>query len=230
MSPTAVEELVHRVQDDTELVPLAAPFHFGEHGLTVNGGPKPTLADCADALRKVQRVAGAIRYCRGDLISYIEKVFKEEAAQVIDADLLDDKETRDDRFVAEHVLLPMRQKAPSWDHAKAIAGLPPAKQEKFLQAALDNDWIASKLKSEVQSDQVGGESKMRFLLIVDCGTEAKQTAVADRLEKEGYGVTKRSGVKKEAKATKAKAAKGKKEITARGKKRGVVKPYARRRK
>jgi hypothetical protein len=94
--------------------------------------------------------------------------------------------------------------------------------------ALDEDWIPSKLKTEVASEAAGGSTALRFLLVVDVKTEAKQAEWAKKLESEGFSVTKRSSVKKEPKAAKkAKAKKGKKEITAR--RRGVSKMYTRRR-
>jgi hypothetical protein len=226
MNTHAAEDVDQDAQ--AQLVAVGQPFRLSEHGLAINGG-KPTFEECATAADKLKKVHGALAYWLGDLINLTEGLFHEEASQIIDKEFLSEKDVSAFRFVAERVSLKTRALAPSWQHAQAVAALKPAEQEKWLQKALDEDWIASKLKAEVQADDAGGASKMRFLLIVDAGTEAKQIALADRLEKEGYRVTKRSGLKKEAKPKKIKGEK-KKVVTTRGKKRGVVKPYARRRK
>jgi hypothetical protein len=70
---------------------------------------------------------------------------------------------------------------------------------------------------------------MRYLLIVDAKSETKQTELAKKLETDGFAVTKRTGVKRERKAPKAKGAK--KPAAAKGakKKAGAPRPYARKR-
>jgi hypothetical protein len=89
--------------------------------------------------------------------------------------------------------------------------------------SLDEDWIPSKIQAAGSSDKTG----LRFLLVVDAKSEAKQKELAKKLEAEGFAVTLRSSVKKEPKAAKEK--KGKKgEVTAR-KRRGAPKAYTRRR-
>lgn len=120
----------------------------------------------------------------------------------------------------------LRARAKSWAHAKAVAHLKPKDQEKYLQMALDEDWIPSKLKNEIQAAGSSDSTGLRFLLVVDTKTESKQKEWAKKLEAEGFSVTLRSSVKKEPKAKKEK--KGKKEITAK-KRRGAPKAYTRRR-
>lgn len=210
-----------------ELIPLGSPFHITERGLVMNH--PPSFEQAQEAAGKLKKVHESILYWIGDIAHMCEGLFHEEASQIIDQAWIDEKTVAACRFVSEKVSPKVRALAPSWEHARAVAALPEKQQEKWLQKALDEEWIASKLKSEIQSEAVGGESKMRFLLIVDCGTEAKQDALAKSLEKDGFSTTKRAGVKKEAKPKKKLKGEKKKEITARGKKRGVVKPYARRR-
>ncbi len=213
-------------EQSSELVILGAPFHVDEHALTVATAAPPTLEDVAVAADRLKRIHGALMYWIGDVTRLAEGLFHEEAAQIIDKDFLDEKTINDCRFVATRVDRDVRRMAPSWDHAKAVANLKPADQKRFIQRALDEDWIASKLKTEVAAVAAGGKSGMRFLLIVDAGTEAKQGKLADTLERDGYQVTKRTGVKRDKTKGKKAAKKGKAgPITARSKK-GGARPYS----
>lgn len=201
------------------VVPLGPPFGLTATTLVVHNGDALTIEQAGEAAGRLKMVRGSLAYWMGDLIDIIEQRFGEQASQIIDPDFLDEKTVADYRFVAKNVAPPQRLLAPSWDHARAVASLKPAAQDKWLQRALDEDWIASKLKSEIAADGAGGDSAMRFLVIVDAKTEAKQQALAKQLEADGYACTLRTGVKKE---KKAKAKKGK------GKRKGAPRPYARR--
>lgn len=220
------------VLDEAEaqsLIHLGPPFrltHAG-YGLELAGGT-PSVAAFGKALLYVKVHADRLRYLRGDLINLAEQHLGEEASQVVDPEYIgDDKEANEDRFVSKGVAPDLRMKAKSWAHARAVAHLKPKEQEKYLQLSLDEDWIPSKLKQEIQAAGSSDKTALRFLLIVDVKTESKQKEWAKKLESEGFSVTLRSSVKKEAKAKKAK--KGKKgEVTAR-KRRGAPKAYTRRR-
>jgi hypothetical protein len=218
------------VLDEAEaqsLIHLGPPFrltHAG-YGLELAGGT-PKVEAFAKALLYVKVHADRLRYLRGDLINLAEQHLGEEASQVIDAEYIgDEKEANEDRFVSKGVAPELRIRAKSWAHAKTVAHLKPAQQEKYLQQALDEDWIPSKLKQEIQAAGSSDKTALRFLLVVDVKTESKQKEWAKKLESEGFSVTLRSSVKKEAKAAK-KAKKG--EVTAR-KRRGAPKAYTRRR-
>jgi hypothetical protein len=216
----------------TDLVPLAEPFHFTPHGLKVVG-PKPTLEQCGQELHRLKLVRGGLDYNIGDLINLTEKLFGEDASQVIDAELLDERVASELRFVTGKVSEEVRKMSPGWEYSKAVAHLPKPQQEKWLQQALDQDWIASKLKSEIAAAAAGGSTAMRYLVIVDTKTESKQKELAKKLEGDGFTVTVRTGVKKERKpkakkATSAKKAAGAKTGGAK-KKAGTVKPYQRKR-
>lgn len=208
------------------LIQLGPPFRLTHAGYAVqaNGG-KPTTQDFGKAFVYLKAHADRLRYLRGDLINLAESLLGEEASQVVDPEYVgDEKEAGEDRFVSKGVAPDVRLKAPSWQHAKVVAHLKPAQQEKYLQQALDEDWIPSKLKQEIQAAGSADKTALRFLLVVDVKSEAKQKEWAKKLEAEGFSVTMRSSVKKEPKAAK----KGKKEVTAR-KRRGAPKMYTRRR-
>jgi hypothetical protein len=218
------------VLDEAEaqaLIHLGPPFRLthGGYGLELAGGTPPVQA-FAKALLYIKVHADRLRYLRGDLIVLAEQHLGEEASQVVDAEYIgDEKEANEDRFVSKGVTPDLRVKAKSWAHARAVAHLKPKEQEKYLQLALDEDWIPSKLKQEIQAAGSSDKTALRFLLVVDVKTEAKQKEWAKKLESEGFSVTLRSGMKKEPKQKKSK---GKKEVTAR-KRRGAPKPYTRRR-
>lgn len=215
----------------SDLVPLAEPFHFTPHGLKVVG-PKPTLEQCGQELHRLKLVRGGLDYNMGDLINLTERLFGEDASQVIDPELIDERVASELRFVTSKVSEDVRKMSPGWEYSKAVAHLPKQQQERWLQQALDQDWIASKLKSEIATASAGGSTAMRYLLIVDAKTESKQNELAKKLEGDGFTVTKRTGVKKERKA-KAKAAKKAtaKKASGGGKKKGggTPRPYTRKR-
>ncbi len=212
-----------------ELIHIGPPFrltHAG-YGLELAGGTPPVQA-FGKAFVYLKAHADRLRYLRGDLILLAEQHLGEEASQVVDPQYIgDEKEANEDRYVSKGVAADLRMKAPSWAHAKVVAHLKPAQQDKYLQQALDEDWIASKLKNEITAAGSSDKTALRFLLVVDVKSEAKQKEWAKKLELEGFSVTLRSSVKKEAKEKKAKKAK-KGEVTAR-KRRGAPKPYTRRR-
>jgi hypothetical protein len=211
------------------LIHLGPPFRLthGGYGLELAGGTPPIQA-FAKALLYLKVHADRLRFLRGDLILLVESNHGEEASQIIDDEYVGDlKEANADRFVSKGVAPDLRLKAKSWAHAKEVAHLKPEKQAKFLQMSLDEDWIPSKLKSEIAAAGSSDKTGLRFLLVVDAKSEAKQKELAKKLEAEGFAVTLRSSVKKEPKAAKEK--KGKKgEVTAR-KRRGAPKAYTRRR-
>lgn len=207
----------------TDLVKLGQKFQFTSTGLRVVG-QKPTLAECAEALHLLKTVRGSVNYVMGDAINLIEKLYGEEASQVIDAELVDEKTAAELRFVTKQVDEEVRAMSPGWEYSKVIAGLKKPQQVKWLQQALDQDWIASKMKSEIAAADAGGSTAMRFLLIVDAKTETKQKELAKKLESDGFSVTMRESVKKERKVGEKKVA-GKKK----GKGTGTPRPYARKR-
>lgn len=221
-----------QILDEAEaqaLIHIGPPFrltHFG-YGVELAGGT-PSVEAFGKALVYLKTHADRLRYLRGDIINMAEQHLGDAASQVVDPEFIgDEKEANEDRFVSKGVAPELRIKAPSWAHAKVVAHLKPKEQEKYLQQALDDDWIPSKLKNEIAAAGSADKTALRFLLIVDVKSESKQKEWAKKLEAEGFSVTLRSSVKKEPKAKKGKG-KGKKEVTAK-KRRGAPKPYTRRR-
>jgi hypothetical protein len=151
-----------------------------------------------------------------------EGLFAEEAAQVIDHELLSEREAKAEMFVASHVRPTTRAHSPSWEHSRVVAGLDTGAQLQWLDRARAEDWSPRKLATEIGLATADGKTFMRWLLVVDGQTEAKRDKLADRLAGEGFTASKRDALKKVPKPKKAK-----KQVTA--KRRGPAKMSNRRR-
>jgi hypothetical protein len=210
------------IEDVDDLVPLGPPFAVDAVALSQHGQP-PTLAQCGAGLRKLCQISDGIRYWRGDLMNLTEGLFKEEAAQVVDHELLSEADAKAERWVAAHVAPTARSHAPTWEHARAVAALTPAKQIDWLDKARAEDWTARKLSTEIAQATSDGKTVLRWTLVVDCQTEAKMDKLAAHAESEGLTVLKKQGVPRKVR----KAKKAKKQVTA--KRRGPAKMNSRRR-
>jgi hypothetical protein len=218
-----------------EMIHIGPPFRLicGGFGIELSGGTPP-LEAFGRAMLYVKSHMDRGRYLLGDLANLAEANHGEAASQVIDPEYLgDEKETSENRFVAKNVSPDLRMRAKSWQHAKTVAHLRPEQQEKYLQMALDEDWIPSKLRNEIMAAGSSDKTSLRFMLIVDTKTEAKQKEWAKKLESEGFSVTLRNSQRKEPKAKKApkaKRAKGEPKNPVTAKRKGTVKMYTRRKK
>lgn len=221
----AVQALDAALEANLAIMKVAPIFHVTEHGISLEPGTKPTRDQGEELAACIGTALRAGMYWAGDAANLLEEVFGEEAAQFLDAEHFGDASVLSQaQQVCKKVSPEQRAKAKSFGHAKAVAGLKAKDQDKYLQLALDNDWSPSKLKSEVDGIGASAESALKFILVVECGTEKKQAEVKAELEKQGLAVTVRTSVKKAAKPAKAK-----KEITAKKKRTGPPKMYARRR-
>lgn len=207
------------------IMKVAPIFHVTEQGITLEPGTKPTREQGEELASCIGKALRAGMYWAGDAANLLEDVFGEEASQFLDAEHFGDVSVLSQaQQVCKKVGPAQRAKAKSFGHSKAVAGLKAKDQDKYLQLALDNDWSPSKLKAEVDGIGAAAETALKFVLVVDCGTEAKQAEVKADLEKQGLAVTVRTSVKKA-----PKPAKPKKEVTAKKKHSGPPKMYARRR-
>jgi len=207
------------------IMKVAPIFHVTEQGITLEPGTKPTREQGEELASCIGKALRAGMYWAGDAANLLEDVFGEEASQFLDAEHFGDVSVLSQaQQVCKKVAPAQRAKAKSFGHSKAVAGLKAKDQEKYLQLALDNDWSPSKLKAEVDGIGAAAETALKFVLVVDCGTEKKQAEVKADLEKQGLAVTVRTSVKKA-----PKPAKPKKEVTAKKKRTGPPKMYARRR-
>lgn len=197
---------------------------LSKHGSITVGGTQRTL----EVLLKIHQ---AVQLWIGDLINVAERTFGEEASQIIDQQTfenagLSESSVKTYAWVASRVSDSVRRIAQSFGHCQAVAALREDQQRKFLEESRANDWSVSKLKVEVASRTEEGRSKLRFLLIIDAGTETKQEKLRTELEGQGFKVTTRQSVKREKKEKKPRA---KKEVTARARK-AAPKASTRRRK
>lgn len=221
----AVQALDAALEANLAIMKVAPIFHVTEHGISLEPGTKPTREQGEQLAACIGTALRAGMYWAGDAANLLEEVFGEEAAQFLDAEHFGDASVLSQaQQVCKKVSPAQRAKAKSFGHSKAVAGLKVKDQDKYLQLALDNDWSLSKLKAEVDGIGASSETGLKFILVVDCGTEARQGEVKADLEKQGLSVTVRTSVKKA-----AKPAKPKKEVTAKKKRTGPPKMYARRR-
>jgi hypothetical protein len=210
----------------TELVVLGNPFVVDSVALTRrNDGVALTLGQCAAALGRITHIRAATKYWRGDVLNLAGTLFGEEASQLLDPELLDEKETREEQRVAEKVGPVARAHAPTWEHAQAVAKLAQPQQIEWLDRARGEDWSARKLSSELASFAAQGKTQMRFWLVVECGTEAKRDKLADQLSAQGFTIKKQEALRKVPKPKKAK----KGPVTAQRKHKGAPKMNTRKR-
>ncbi len=191
-----------------ELVRLGAPFVVDSVALTrrTDTGVPPTLQECGQALTRIIHISDAVKYWAGDVLNLAGTLFGEDASQLLDPDLLDEKESREWQRVAEKVDPVTRAHAPSWEHAQAVAKLATPQQVEWLDKARGEDWSARKLASELAQFGAKGKTQMRFWLVVECGTEARRDKLAGQLEAQGFSIKKQEALRKVPKPKKAKAA------------------------
>lgn len=190
-----------------------------------------TMAGSAGALEKLLKIHSATPMWIGDMANAIKGAFGEEAHDILDHSLferygLSESTMKTYEWVASRVPDENRRVAQSFGHMQAVAALRPDQQRKFLEESREGDWAVSKLKVEIALRTEDGKTKLRFMLIVDAGTEAKQQKLAVDLETQGFGVTQRTGKKRDAKPKKVK--KAKKEVTAKSKGKGKMSANRRR--
>ncbi len=217
MTPTQTDDAVSA--RSLELVSLGAPFVVDSVALTrrTDTGAPPTLQECGQALARIIRISDAVKYWAGDVLNLAGTLFGEDASQLLDPDLLDEKESREWQRVAEKVDPVTRAHAPSWEHAQVVAKLATPQQLEWLDKARADDWSARKLASELAQFAAQGKTTMRFWLVVECGTEAKRDRLADRLEGEGFSIKKQEALRKVAKPKKER----KGPVTAQRKRKGA---------
>jgi hypothetical protein len=197
---------------------------LSKHGaITVTGGER---------VRNVLlKIYSGLNYWIGDHVRAIEGAFGEEASQVIDHQAyesagISESTLKNMKWVAERVPDENRRIAPSWSHAQAVAALRPDQQRKFLEQARAEDWSVPKLKTQIAMSTEEGKSRLVYLLIVDCATEAKLEKLAGDLEREGWKIVKKDVKTK--RAAKPKKEKKVKAVTAKKKGKGKMSANRRR--
>lgn len=206
-----------------ELVELGPTFVVDSVALAPRSGNGPvTVESCSKALVRITKIKDAVRYWRGDVMNLAETLFKEEGSQLLDADLMDEQEAKDECLVSGKVGPVARSHSPSWDHSKAVVRLPEPEQFEWLDRARSEDWSARKLASEIAQSKAKGKTVMKFWLIVECGTEARMEKLAAELVPKGYNVKRQEKLRKVAKEKKG-------PVTAQRKHKGAPKMNTRKR-
>jgi hypothetical protein len=190
-----------------QIVAVGPAFVLDPHSLFNPTGRKPTFEECENAAKSLQKVHNSLAWWLGDLIGITESLFSEEASQIIDAENFSESTVRVYRYVAKQVPPKNRTYAQSFSHAQVVAPLKADEQRKWLERSRQEDWSVAKLKTELLASTEGCKSKLKFLLIVDAGTETRQGKLAETLEADGFKVIKKSAVKREKAEKKPKAKK-----------------------
>lgn len=218
-----------------QIVRVGPKFMLDPYCLMQAKGTKPTIEEFGTAVKTLSEANFSIQFWIGDMVNLGESLYGEEAAQHIDHERFSEETVRSCAFVAKKVAPNERQYAQSFSHCQVVATLKPAEQRKWLEKSRQEGWSVGKLRTEILKATEGGEAQLRFMLLVDCTTEAKQNSLEKDLTNEGYRCIKKSGVKRKKKVEKARKPKGEKKpkkekkgpVTA--KKRRVTKMSARRR-
>ena len=188
-------------------IQLGNHFRIGPAGLSVIGDPP------IEAAEQLGRALGildeATPLALGDFVNFAEAAYGEKASQILDAADGWAKATRKVyAWVCKNVPRENRLIPPlTFGHLQVVAELSPDAQRVWLDHAVLGDehgpLSIAKLKQQMAAAE-GDKTHLRFLLIVDCDTEIRQTQLAARLEGDGYGVTVPNGVGKAKKVSKKK--------------------------
>lgn len=218
----AFEDVNEREGDQMNQLVLFGTQEFVVDSVGLSKHGQISIAGAERTLGVLLRVHGGSQLWLGDLENIVEATFGEEAPQVIDHETyakhgISESTRKNWAWVAKRVCDANRRIAQSWSHMQAVAALSESVQRKFLEESRAEDWSVSTLKKEIASKTENSKSKLHFMLLVDCGTQAKQQKMATSLEEEGYTVTMKEVTKRESKPKKPK-----KEITAKSKGKGKM--------
>lgn len=169
-------------------------FQISATGLKIKGDP--TIPECETFLEMLKMFEHGIQLAIGDLVNYLEGAFGEKASQIVDQTGFSLSTVRVYSWVAKSVPEENRIPGASFSHLMEVAAQPVEDQKKYLQQAVENKWSVSKLKQEVA---VAKGLKARWLLMIECDSEAELEALADRLEKDGKRVRRLNSNQKEVK-------------------------------
>lgn len=195
MPATTVDSELSRL----ELVQLGPTFVVDSVALRARDGRSTalTIQDCGKGLLRITKIEDGIKYWRGDLLNLAGTLFGEESSQLLDPELLDEKESADEMRVAEKVSPVTRAHSPSWDHSFAVVKLAEPEQVEWLDRARGEGWSARTLVTEMAKAKAGGKTVLKFWLIVGpIETEAKREALAKKVESEGFSVKRQEKLKK----------------------------------
>jgi hypothetical protein len=103
----------------------------------------------------IGRVFTASAWCLGDWLVYGQERFTDRYRRAVDAVGLDYQTLRNYSWVARAFAIPRRRERLSFQHHAEVAALPPADQDRWLDAAEAGGWSKSQLRAHVRATRPG---------------------------------------------------------------------------
>jgi hypothetical protein len=177
---------VARRVPETEPCVRLGKFVFTATGLLTEGNP--TYDEWAAAGQGILVLMKGLEFAVGDWLNYGEAKYGELAAQVVDARDWAPETVRVYRWVAAKVPPQNRMLGDGlkFAHHQAVAGLAPAKQRQWLEAAASTDnedgkpWTSGRLKAALKSG--GEEPATRWWVLVEMRGEEDQRLFLREME------------------------------------------------
>jgi hypothetical protein len=133
---------------DAILTLSVKPFIATPTGLRVEGYPSYEAWEAYG--QGLQMVEGCIHFLIGDWLEYGERVFDDAYAQALDKLPYAKQTLQNDKFVASHIPPERRRSTLSHGHHSAVAALPEAEQEYWLDKAEQGEWTRQELRDALR--------------------------------------------------------------------------------
>lgn len=127
---------------------LSIPGVITETGLELP--PDLTYDEWESVGRTLQRIERSVMWWVGDWLNYGERKYGETYSQALDTTDYAYQTLADAAWVASKVEPSVRNENLSWNHHRAIAPLPIAEQEQWLEKAVANQWGYRELRDALQ--------------------------------------------------------------------------------
>lgn len=143
-------------------------------GLKFIASAKPTIEEWAALAKPLMNAGRSFGFIIGDWLNYGEKAYGKKYAEVVEKTGMDYQTLRDWKWVAGAVELSCRQDNLSFEHHKAVAGLEPPEQKKWLNLC----------REEMEKGQYVGKRQLaksitagRLLTDSECSTPQGSAAI-----------------------------------------------------
>lgn len=141
-------------------VRLGQSFVVMPHGLAVEG--QPSLDEWLEVGKLFDKADSAIRWWRGDWLTYGEKAYGETYREAMEETRLSYDTLREEKYVASNVELWVRTHNLSWEHHKVVAPLSQEEQQYWLNFAEEHQLKPSELR-----DKIKGAERLSWLRYTD---------------------------------------------------------------
>lgn len=163
-------------------------FRLTRDGLVITGSP--SIEACQAFAPRLCMLEQSVQFAIGEFVLYCERMFGEQASQVIDHDVFSEETVRIYRWVAEKVAPENRLTDKlSFRHHMAVAKLSPQLQRQWLKRALGQDeeggraWPVSRLTAAIKAGTDGHVTAL--WLVVRCEDQKDLDSVRKQMEGQG---------------------------------------------